>query len=174
MIRVSSILFWFGLIIAASLALYHTSDRVHALNMQLRTLDGAIQSERQDIHVLRAEWVYLSTPERVKQESEKFLSLRPTITAQVIPLRDLDAALPTRAAVAVAEAAPAPAAHTAPAMSRKVATRHNIISRHRRVAASAPEDFGHRIVIERVAAHPAGAQGPDALGALIAELNARP
>ena len=56
MIRTPSILFWFGLIIAASIALYRTSDRVQELNTQLHTLDASIDSEQESIHVLKAEW----------------------------------------------------------------------------------------------------------------------
>lgn len=97
MIRASQILFWFGLIIAASVALYHTSDRVQELDKQLRDINGAIEAEQQSIHVLKAEWVYLANPARVEAEAKKHLTLRPTPPKEVISLAALDDTLPTRA-----------------------------------------------------------------------------
>ena len=96
MIRASSVLFWFGLIIAASLVLYHTSDRVRGLDRQLRTLNGAIEAEQKNIHVLKAEWVYLANPARIEAAAKRHLALRPTTPQQVIQLSDLDDTLPTR------------------------------------------------------------------------------
>lgn len=97
MIRTSSLLFWFSLTIAASVALYHTSDRVRDLNHQLRGLNNSIEAEQRSIHVLKAEWVYLSNPARVEMEAKKHLALKPASPQQVIAMRDLADALPTRA-----------------------------------------------------------------------------
>src|SRR5271170_3200947 len=96
MIRASQILFWFGLSIAASIALYHTSDRTRELDRELRAANAAIEAEQQKIHVLRAEWAFLANPQRIEAEAKKFLTaLRPTVPRQVIDLADLDEALPT-------------------------------------------------------------------------------
>jgi len=96
MIRASSVLFWFGLIIAASLVLYHTSDRVRGLDHQLRALSASIEAEQKNIHVLKAEWVYLANPARIEATAKRHLALRPTSPQQVISLADLDDMLPTR------------------------------------------------------------------------------
>ncbi len=96
MIRASQVLFWFGLSLAAVTALYHTSDRTRELDRQLRTINAAIDNEEQNLHVLKAEWVFLSNPTRVEAEAKKHLALRPTEPDQVIQLAGLDDALPTR------------------------------------------------------------------------------
>jgi len=96
MIRTSSVLFWFALTIIASLALYRTSDRVHELNMQLQSINAAIEAEQQSLHVLKAEWVYLSNPARIEVAAHKHLSSRPTSPQQVTQLADLGEVLPTR------------------------------------------------------------------------------
>ena len=96
MIRASQILFWLGLSISVVTALYYTSDRTRELNHQLREINAAIDAEQQNIHVLKAEWVFLSNPTRVEEEAKKLIALKPTAPAQVIQLADLDDALPTR------------------------------------------------------------------------------
>lgn len=97
MIRTSSVLFWFALTIIASLALYRTSDRVHELNAQLQNINASIEAEQQSLHVLKAEWVYLSNPARVEAAAHKHLATRPTNPQQVAQLADLGEVLPTRA-----------------------------------------------------------------------------
>ena len=89
MIRVSQILFWFGMTMAASLVLYHTSDRVHVLDQQLRQLNAKIEDEQKSLHVLKAEWVYLANPTRLENTAHKFLALRPTVPHQVVRLTEL-------------------------------------------------------------------------------------
>jgi hypothetical protein len=96
MTRASPLTLWFGLVIAASLLLYHTSDRVEALNHQLRDIDTAINAERESIHVLKAEWAYLADPARIASASERHLPLRPTLPQQVITMNELTDVLPTR------------------------------------------------------------------------------
>ena len=104
MTRVSSILFWFCLIIVASLGLYRTSDRVAELNRQLRDINVAIDGEKESIHVLNAEWVYLSNPARIAALGKKHLTLRPTAPQQVATMAALSDLLPshTESAVMVA------------------------------------------------------------------------
>jgi len=95
MTRISSILFWFSLIIVASLGLYRTSDRVQELDRQLRDTNTAIDAEKQSIHVLNAEWVYLTNPARIEAVSRKHLALKPTTPQQVATMDMLSDVLPT-------------------------------------------------------------------------------
>ena len=96
MTRTSSILFWFSLIIIASLGLYRTSDRVQQVDEELRKVNAAIDKEKSDIHVLKAEWSYLASPSRVEEISKKHLALRPTSPMQVATLDTLSERIPTR------------------------------------------------------------------------------
>ena len=171
MIRASQILFWFGLSIAASLALYHTSDRTRDLENQLRNLDVAIDNEHENIHVLDAEWVYLANPARVEAEAKKHLALRPTPPKDVILLTALDDALPTHAErmgsasisstpIASVEASYIPEPPPLPA---------------RKIAAIA--DYGHinnRMMIGSKPTRTANAAAADQIGTLINRLGPRP
>jgi cell division protein FtsL len=164
MIRASSVLFWFGLVIVASLALYRTSDQVHALDLQMRDLSAAIDSERQSIHVLKAEWVYLANPARVEAAAKKHLALRPTAPAQVVSLKSLDEALPTRT-----EAMSSVSVSTAPIANVKTSLAPMPIAKPKIVAVD--DHINDHIVIQ----HTASAQGSlDSIGALLAELGAHP
>ena len=96
MTRSFSMFVWFGLIIGASLALYHTSDRVHELNTQLNDINAAIDAERQSIHVLKADWVYLSNPDRVSKIAKRHLDVRPSNPRQIAALSEVTQILPTR------------------------------------------------------------------------------
>ncbi len=96
MTRVSSILFWFGLTLIVSLALYGTSNRVQEMGKQLRSLNAKIEAEQANIHVLKAEWVYLSNPARIEAAARKYLAMHPTAMKQIAKLEDLPAILPIR------------------------------------------------------------------------------
>jgi hypothetical protein len=90
----SSLLTWVGLAIAASLILYHTSDRVNALSHSLTTLNTQIEAEQQSLHVLNAEWVYLANPARIDAAVRRHLALLPTAPRRVVMLKDIASLLP--------------------------------------------------------------------------------
>lgn len=102
MSRASTILFWFSLTIFVSLGLYHTSYRVEELGRQLRALNAQIEAEQRNIHVLKAEWVYLANPARIETAARKHLALQPTAPQQVAKLTRLSSVLPTRTELAAA------------------------------------------------------------------------
>jgi cell division protein FtsL len=95
MTRVASILFWFGLTLAVSLVLYGTSNRAQELSKQLRALNHKIEAEQINIHVLKAEWVYLANPTRIETAARKYLAMHPTAMKQIASLDDLPKILPT-------------------------------------------------------------------------------
>jgi len=104
MIRISSLMFWFCLAIVTSLALYGTSNRVQDLGKRLRTLNARIEMEQTKIHVLKAEWVYLTNPARIEAAARKFLAMNPTSLSQVARLEDLQYLLPARSETAAGAA----------------------------------------------------------------------
>ncbi len=175
MIRTSSVLFWFGLTLIASLALYRTSDRVHELNAQLRNINSSIEAEQQSIHVLKAEWVYLANPARVETAARKHLALRPASPQQITAIDSLAEVLPTRTeAMASVAISGTPIANIksslAPLPPRPVAVA--AIAKHKPVAtvAVASADTGHineRMMMERTAS---AAPMHDSIGSLITEL----
>jgi hypothetical protein len=170
----SSLLTWLGLTIAASLMLYHTSDRVNELDQQLRDLNGQIEAEHQSLHVLRAEWVYLANPTRIEEEAKRHLDLQPTLPRHVAVLRDIGDFLPVSHGLEpvqpaqLAEVAP-PAPHPAPVV---VAALPLIHSKHDRLVAAL--NAGHvndHMIIQHSAMVEAST---DSIGALIGELGLHP
>jgi len=96
MTRASMTLFWFSLTIIVSLGLYHTSYRTEQLGRTLRTLNAKIESEQKSIHVLKAEYVYLTDPSRIEAVARKHLDMKPTSPNQITKLSKLRSIIPTR------------------------------------------------------------------------------
>ena len=109
MSRAQTLLIWFSLTLVVSLGLYHTSVRVQELSRNLRTLNREITQEQRNIHVLKAEWVYLSNPARIEAEAKKHLKLAPTKPQQIADataLKKLAGMLNARLAAATPPTAP--------------------------------------------------------------------
>jgi hypothetical protein len=171
----SSLLTWLGLTIAASLALYHTSDRVNALDQQLRTLNAQIESEQSSMHVLKAEWVYLANPARVEAETQRHLDLQPTAPRRVAALRDIGDLLPLRNGVEpspqIQTAEVVPVALKAPA-ARAVAQIPAPHTKYDRVIASINAG---RINDHMIMQHTPSTDAPtDKIGALIGTMGLHP
>lgn len=139
MIRTSSILFWFSLVIIASLGLYRTSNRVQELDQQLRATNAAIDAEKQSLHVLKAEWVYLSNPARIEAAARRHLALRPTAPAQVATLDTLSEVVPTRAeAMATMAVNATPMANVKTTLAARVAPQPLAVAHAVRAAKAKP------------------------------------
>jgi len=139
MTRVSSILFWFGLTFIVSLGLYGTSNRVQDLSKQLLSLNAQIEAEQANIHVLKAEWVYLSNPQRIEQAARKYLAMHPTALEQIAKLDDLPEILPTqKEAMAGVTVRGKPMANLGSTLTKRRATASVPTSK-----TSAKEEVGH-------------------------------
>jgi hypothetical protein len=171
----SSLLTWLGLTIAASVMLYHTSDRVNALDQQLRTLNTQIEAERESIHVLNAEWVYLANPARIEAEAQRHLNLQPTAPRHVAALHDIGDLLPLHNGIEpapqtqLADAAiPSPVHAQAPAPMAAQVTH----SKHDKIVAAL--NAGH-INDHMIMQHSAVVEAStDSIGSLIGKLGLRP
>ena len=64
-------------------ALFHVSFEVSELDDRLATLNRDITSDREAIHVLRAEWSFLNQPERIEELARRHLDLSPVSGAQL-------------------------------------------------------------------------------------------
>jgi hypothetical protein len=170
----SSVLFWFGLTIAASLVLYHTSDRVNALDGKLSALNAQIETEQQSLHVLKAEWVYLANPARVDAAARRHLSLVPTEPRRVVAMKDIGSLLPLRDGVepspqieqadGAPPASPAKYAEIAPIHVAPAKTGHVI------AALGSSNHINERMMMPHTAAVQAST---DSIGALIGSLSLR-
>lgn len=91
MIRGMTVL-WALLAVVAGVAMFLVKYEVQSLEEDLRQVNRAIRTDRQQIHVLQAEWAYLNQPDRLRAMAEKHLNLKPLDPTQVISM----SALPPR------------------------------------------------------------------------------
>lgn len=86
--RLSSMMWVVAVVCAASL-LYSVKYRVQTMDSQIASIRQQIAEERAAIHVLNAEWAFLSRPERVRQLAEKHLGAEPMDGRQMLELVDV-------------------------------------------------------------------------------------
>lgn len=174
----SSLLFWLGMTIASSVMLYHTSDRVTALDAELHKLNAQIDAEQQSLHVLKAEWVYLSSPARVEAEAKRHLGLQATATPRIAALENINDVVPMRDGIAAptikaAQATPpsAPVSLSPMPSSKEAAADAPHTERDRVLAALNAGRINDHMTMEhaKTAATPT-----DRIGALIGKLGLQP
>lgn len=83
--RVSTIL-GFALIALSAFGIYLVKYRVQDLQAELATLQREIAAEHEAMHLLRAEWAYLSQPKRLAALQQKYLKMAPVCSAQTLPV----------------------------------------------------------------------------------------
>ena len=66
-----------------SYGLYHLSYEMQAMEQQLRTLNKALVAEQEEIHVLQAEWSFLTRPKTLQKLAQDHLNLAPIEPYQV-------------------------------------------------------------------------------------------
>ncbi|ROP84108.1 hypothetical protein EDC65_3456 [Stella humosa] len=110
MIRIT-LAFWIGLVCALGYGVFQVKYEVQEMEARLAQLNRGIISDRQAIHVLRAEWSYLNQPTRLDQLTKRHLPLAPIAASQIGRIEDV----PFRAAAAPPPATPPLARHAAPA-----------------------------------------------------------
>lgn len=59
------------------------------LNKQLKSVNSQILKEKENIHVLQAEYSYLSSPKRIKKLVDKHLRLQSPKREQIIDIENL-------------------------------------------------------------------------------------
>ncbi len=78
-------IYWFFLLFLIVIyILFSVKDNVMVIRMQLREVNKQIQYENDAIHLLKAEFAYLSSPERLQELNNKYLSLKETKISQMI------------------------------------------------------------------------------------------
>lgn len=80
---------WVLVAACAALLLYSVKYRVQAMDEEIAVLQARIAEERAAIHVLHAEWAYLTRPERVRKLAQAHLDMEPARGQQMLELADL-------------------------------------------------------------------------------------
>lgn len=81
---------WSMFLAAGLFLLYEVSYRVQSLEEDMARIDDQIVSERESMHVLRAEWTYLTRPERLQALIEKYdEGMAPMSSHHMVSLNDV-------------------------------------------------------------------------------------
>jgi cell division protein FtsL len=75
-------IFSFALIGLAIYFLFQMNSKVQNTKEEILNLKKQIEQDKNDIHLLKAEWSYLTNPERIKTLSKKHLSSKLQIASQ--------------------------------------------------------------------------------------------
>jgi cell division protein FtsL len=108
MLRFVNICLVLGLI-ALAYVIYQVKYEARALDEEIASLNKDIDTERDGLAVLRAEWSLLNRPERIERLAEKYLKLAPVQPRQLVTLDSVTDRDFTLARVEVAASAPTPA-----------------------------------------------------------------
>jgi cell division protein FtsL len=80
---------WILFILPIALGLFYVKHIVENLEEDMAALEKSIGSDKEEVHVLRAEWAYLSRPERVQKLASSYLELEPASGAQIADVESL-------------------------------------------------------------------------------------
>jgi len=72
-----------------SIALFYLKFEVTNLEDELDSLNQSIISDRESIHVLKAEWSHLNDVNRLRDLAERYLEMQPTEPVQIRQAQDL-------------------------------------------------------------------------------------
>jgi len=64
-------------------------NQVQALEGELNRINASIQDDVKSIHVLKAEWSHLNSPQRLRSLASKHISLNPVRAEQIINYSEL-------------------------------------------------------------------------------------
>ncbi|MBN36583.1 MAG: hypothetical protein CMM46_17750 [Rhodospirillaceae bacterium] len=87
---------WMSLALVSAVAAFSLKYEVRDLKDELAVLERDLADSRETAHVLRAEWSYLSRPERLAELADRHLELAPMAAGQMgdlleVPLRPVAA-----------------------------------------------------------------------------------
>lgn len=75
---------WFMLLCVVCFGCFILKNRVHALETELSRINHDIQNNVKTIHILKAEWSLLNSPERLRQLTQEHTGLNKVRAEQII------------------------------------------------------------------------------------------
>jgi len=115
-------LLWTSLAGAVGIGLFLVKHEVKDMEGRLAGINQEVQRNREEIHVLNAEWSYLNDPARLRELAQKYLGMRPLGPTQVAGF-DFLPTMPAKAVAAAPRPAATPAATVPVARPRPAPTR---------------------------------------------------
>ena len=89
-----AVMVWIGIAGVASIALFHIKFQVEQLQDELNSLNKQILEEQKTVHVLQAEWGYLTRPKHIESLAARLLPhLQPPTTHQVGDIEQFNATI---------------------------------------------------------------------------------
>lgn len=83
MMRKLAPLWWVILIVVATFGLYQVKYEVQSIKSQIAKASRELESERESLHVVAAEWAYLNRPERLQALADKYLASSGMLVNQI-------------------------------------------------------------------------------------------
>lgn len=83
-IKTAMVVLWFTVTLVVAFGSSVLKNKVQGLERQLATINGNIQKDIDEIHVLKAEWSHYNTPERLRKLAQEQLSLENAKPEQII------------------------------------------------------------------------------------------
>jgi len=87
-LRLSTLLLML-MIVAGAFGVYMVKYQVQDMKKEIAHTEHLIAEEHKNIHVLQAEWAYLTRPDRIKRLADKYLDVKPLTGKQVTELASL-------------------------------------------------------------------------------------
>ena len=87
--RKLGIAIWIVVGTACAIVLFLIKEDVNGFEAQLASIESKIETDRQTIRVLQAEWSYLNRPERLARLSSRYLGLKPLTPKQIISFNSI-------------------------------------------------------------------------------------
>jgi cell division protein FtsL len=77
---------WALVIVFGAVGIYMVKYKVQDLKKEVALIEETLLQEKKNIHILRAEWAFLTRPERIRKLSEKYLTVQPITAKQIVDI----------------------------------------------------------------------------------------
>lgn len=83
------IIFTMVIVIVTAVGMFTLKNQVQVLEKELNNINISIKNDVQTIHILKAEWSHLNTPQRLRSLAAKYIDLNPVRAEQIINYSEL-------------------------------------------------------------------------------------
>ena len=78
---------WIMFILPVAMGLFYVKHIVQNLEDEIATIERSIETDEDEVNMLRAEWAFQTKPQRIKKLANKYLDLSPTDASQIADVR---------------------------------------------------------------------------------------